>query len=62
MASSNQRERRLAREKYERQQARRDKESQKTDRTRIIATVLIISMVLLTTGGYILGRIFGAIS
>jgi hypothetical protein len=62
MASSNDRERRLAREKHQRQQARRDAEQKKTDRTRIIATVLIISMVLLTTGGYILARIVGAIT
>jgi flagellar basal body-associated protein FliL len=58
MASSNERERRLAREKYERQSARRSAETKKTDRTKIIAVILILSMVLLTTGGFLLSRIF----
>jgi|CXWK01.1.fsa_nt_gi F0F1-type ATP synthase assembly protein I len=55
MASSNQRERELARAKHERQKARRDAESSKQDRTKIIAVVLILAMVLLTTGGVLLG-------
>jgi hypothetical protein len=58
MASSNQRERELARAKHERQKARRDAERSKQDRTRIIAIVLILAMVLLTTGGVLLGILF----
>lgn len=58
MASSNQRQRQLAREKHQRQQARREAKNQKQDRTKIIAIVLIVAMVLLTTGGFILGRLF----
>ena len=58
MASSNQRQRQLAREKHLSHQARREQKNTKQDRTKIIAIVLIIAMVLLTTGGFILGRIF----
>ncbi len=58
MASSNQRERELARAKHERQKARRQSESRKQDRTKIIAIVLIVSMVILTAGGFLLGRLF----
>ena len=58
MASSNQRERELARAKHERQKVRRDSESRKQDRTKIIAIVLIVSMVILAAGGFLLGRLF----
>ena len=58
MASSNKRERRLAREKYERQEARRSHQDKKTDRTKIIALVLIVSLILLTTGGFIVSQLF----
>ena len=54
MASSNKRERRLAREKHERQEARRTHEDKKADRTKIVAWVVIISLVLLTTSGFLL--------
>jgi hypothetical protein len=62
VASSNQRQRQLAREKHTRQQARRSAEQKKTDRTKIIATVLIVALVLLMTGGFLIGRIIGIIS
>jgi flagellar basal body-associated protein FliL len=58
MASSNKRERKLAREKHERQEARRRQEDKKADRTKIVAWVLIISLVLLTTGGVLLNWLF----
>ncbi|MAT60374.1 MAG: hypothetical protein CMH41_01765 [Micrococcales bacterium] len=54
MASSNKRERRLSREKHERQEARRTHEDKKADRTKIVAWVVIISLVLLTTSGFLL--------
>lgn len=57
MASSNDRQRQLARQKYERQQARRMAEARKKDRQRIIALVLIVSMVALVGGGLVLGAI-----
>lgn len=62
MASSNDRQRQLAREKYERQQARRAHQSKKQDRTRMIAIILIVTLVLLMTGGFVIGRIMSAIS
>lgn len=58
MASSNHRQRQLAREKHERQQARRSQEEKKADRTKWIAIILIVAMVALTTGGYLLGKVF----
>ena len=57
MASSNDRERQLAREKHDRQSSRRDAEDRKRRRTQIIAWTLIIGMVLLTTGGFLIGQI-----
>ncbi len=58
MASSNQRERDLARAKHHRQRARRDAATRKQDRTRIIAIVLIVAIVLLMTGGVLVGLLF----
>ena len=58
MASSNKRERRLARERHERQQARRTKEEKKADRTKIVAWVVIISLLILTGGGIVLQWLF----
>jgi hypothetical protein len=57
MASSNERERSLARKKHERQISRREEEERKARRQKIIASVLIIGMILLTTGGFLIGQI-----
>lgn len=52
MASSNKRERELARAKHARQQARRQAESSRAKRRqRIVAIVVVVSLVLLTAGG-----------
>lgn len=60
MASSSGRQRQLAREKYARQQARRVAEERKRRRRRLIAGVLAVSLIVLLTGGFVIGQIVSA--
>lgn len=47
----------MGREKHERQQSRRVEADRKRKRQQIIAGTLIAGMVLLTTGGFLIGQI-----
>lgn len=57
MASSNERKRQLAREKHERQQSRRSEADRRQRRQQWIAGILVGSLILLTTGGFLLGKL-----